>query len=482
VRARYLKPCRNSYEVRLLELRLVADLAVQGAFRVEELEDCGLAPRSSTDPWIHSGLFDSHLHVTWTGETRRRVVAGAFADVESYIEALRQRLCDTPADEILISYGFDEDRWGLRRDDLFARVGARLDPTRKWLLYRVCGHLACASPALLEGMKMASEKRLLDDTEIQRLHARMPAPSRAQLKFDFLEAQRCLLEAGIDTVGDMSLDAALLPAVLELHAENLLQLDYQGVMLDDPQNGAILDAPIYSHNGPRHFEVCHWKRYLDGSFGARTAWLRRPYTDDPTTQGLRLYETQELIAAARGALEKGFALSFHAIGDAALEQLLELSDVLKDEMAALNARAGRPVHRIEHAQLMGDDQLLRLKKLGLWILCVQPHHREADAAFIVQRLGPERTAREAYRLASLVEAALPVSLGSDAPITFFEAGLTLAASNEIPFEDALWRFSEGGRVIHGFCARHISVGSRVWLLEPRAISTSVKAPALPALP
>ncbi|MEO5667242.1 MAG: amidohydrolase family protein [Bdellovibrionota bacterium] len=465
MRVRSLKPLASSFEVRLLDVHLSEDATIKGAFRVESFTDLGIADAEHRAPWIHRGLFDSHLHVTWLGEIERRVIAGHFDDVESYVAALKAELKRIPENETLISYGFDEDRWDLKKDDLLERVGAMLDPSRKWLLYRICGHLACASAGLLSSLGVSSAATLLDDTGIQTLHARMPATSREILKKDFLRAQKKLLESGIDTVGDMSLDEALVPAVIELRDEGHLELEYQGVMLDDTSRGYLKD-PVFS-NGTKPFEIRHWKRYLDGSFGSRTAWLRSPYADDASTVGLQLHETEELISSARAALARGFALSFHAIGDAALEQLLDMSDALKDEMGAMNRKAGRPLHRIEHAQLMGDDQLERLKKLGLWILCIQPYHREADRSFIRRRLGATRFDREAYRLFSLVDAGLPVSLGSDAPITFFEPAKTLEASDSIAEADALWKFSEGGRVIHGFPLRKLEVGTRVWILEPR---------------
>jgi predicted amidohydrolase YtcJ len=454
----------------LAEVTLEADSRVKTARHLVAFRDLGPAPASSRDPWLHAGLFDSHLHLTWIGEIERRVVATSFNDAPAYVRALREKLSATPAEETLISYGFDEDRWNLNKQDLCERVGAQLDPQRKWLLFRVCGHSACASPALLKEAGLDDTRTLIDDTAIHALMAHLPSPTRARLKQDFLRGQELMLEAGITAVGDMSLDHALIPAVKELRDEGRLELDYQGVMIDESGRGAYLEAPIFDAKNGRHFEIRHWKRYLDGSFGSRTAWLREPYDDDAGTKGLRLYETSELIASARAALEKGFALSFHAIGDAALEQLLDMSDALAETMRRMNEVAGFCVHRIEHAQMMGDDQLARLKKLGLWTLCVQPYHRVADGGFIVKRLGRERFERNAYRLGELVAAGLPVSLGSDAPITFYEPAKTLGAAHTLSFEEALWRFSDGARRLHGLAPTKLELGARVWLLEPRATS------------
>ncbi len=466
MRARYLLPRGDSFEVRVADFTLGKDARVVEAFRIEALSDLG--PASSRDeglPWIHAGLFDSHLHLTWIGETERRVVAESFSSLHNYLEALKVFLNLTPRDEILISYGFDEERFGLARDDLRDQVGALLPGDRKWLLYRVCGHLACASPALLGELGLDPKQTLLDDNGIQSLQSRLPAPKRETLKSDFLCAQRKMLAAGITAIGDMSLDEALIPAILELRSEGRVELDYQGVMIDDKKKGGFLETPFLHRDGSRHFEIRHWKRYLDGSFGSRTAWLREPYADGGDAKGLRLHQTEELIASARQALKKGFALSFHAIGDAALEQLIELSAALAHEMRHMNRQAGLNLHRIEHAQLMGDDQLLRLRDLDLWTICVQPYHRVADDSFITKRLGAKRLQTQAYRLDSIIDAGLPLSLGSDAPITFYDPSRTLESCHTLDFAEALWIYTTRGRAVHGLPSRDITLGARVWRLE-----------------
>jgi predicted amidohydrolase YtcJ len=409
------------------------------------------------------------------GELERRVVGYSFQDIDTYIQALLDEVCHLDPQETLVSYGFDEERWGLSKIDFEKKLRAALDPSRKWILYRVCGHSAVCSEAFLEALGLIRSGGMLDDKGIHAIQERLPPPSIEALKQDFLRAQRKLLEAGINAVGDMSLDAYLVQAVVELHDEGLLELDYQGVMLDEPKSGGVLASPLFKHNSQRRFEIRHWKRYLDGSFGSRTAWLRDPYADEAQERGLQLYESKELIEAARAALAKGFALSFHAIGDAALEQIIELSGALKNEMQLANTQAGFRVHRIEHAQLMGDDQLRRLVELDLWTLCMQPYHRVADSIFINKRLGATRAGAQSYRLGSLIIAGLDVSLGSDAPITVFDPIQILESvsshttdSERLGFADALWTYSEGGRCVHGLPLRQIDVNHRVWLLEPRA--------------
>jgi predicted amidohydrolase YtcJ len=115
------------------------------------------------------------------------------------------------------------------------------------------------------------------------------------------------------------------------------------------------------------------KIFTDGALGARTAALKGAYKGGG--KGLLLHtdaELKELIFSAGGVTGR---LAAHAIGDAALEQLL----------AALERLGGaRPAVRIEHAQLITPEQARRAKKLGV-SLCMQPNF-SSDSVCYADRL------------------------------------------------------------------------------------------------
>lgn len=117
------------------------------------------------------------------------------------------------------------------------------------------------------------------------------------------------------------------------------------------------------------------KLFTDGALGARSAALCGRYKGGG--KGLLLHsdaELRELVKAA--AALKGQA-AIHAIGDAALEQLitvLEKTGLPEKDLAV----------RIEHAQLITLAQARRAKKLGL-TLCMQPNF-SGDSVCYADRL------------------------------------------------------------------------------------------------
>lgn len=152
--------------------------------------------------------------------------------------------------------------------------------------------------------------------------------------------------------------------------------------------------------------------FCDGSLGSHTAALHAPYADRPQTSGALRFQTAELAEHLERCIAAGLQAGFHAIGDAAIDQVLDAVD----QVSARIGRAGGAGHRIEHAELVRDPQ--RLAASGL-LASVQPGFDAAwggaDAMY-GRRLGAER-ALGLNRFSELAAAGVPLAFGSDAPVT-----------------------------------------------------------------
>lgn len=152
--------------------------------------------------------------------------------------------------------------------------------------------------------------------------------------------------------------------------------------------------------------------FCDGSLGSHTAALHEPYADRPETTGSLRFATEDVAEHIVRCTAAGLQAGFHAIGDAAVDQVL-------DAVEAAGARLGRPVgagHRIEHAEFVTDPR--RLARSGL-VASVQPCFDAlwgGPARMYAQRLGAERAAR-LNRFAELAAAGVALAFGSDAPVT-----------------------------------------------------------------
>ncbi|MDR1068387.1 MAG: amidohydrolase [Clostridiales Family XIII bacterium] len=136
------------------------------------------------------------------------------------------------------------------------------------------------------------------------------------------------------------------------------------------------------------------KIFLDGALGGRTAALLEPYSDAPDETGVLNFTEEELRAQIRGAYNAGLEVSIHAIGDAAMERVLNAAEAVyplsdEEDPAERLRAAGKRRLRIIHAMVIQEAHIERLKRLPV-ILDVQPGFIDDDAEFAEDRLGPER--------------------------------------------------------------------------------------------
>ena len=147
--------------------------------------------------------------------------------------------------------------------------------------------------------------------------------------------------------------------------------------------------------------------FCDGSIGSHTAGMHQPYQDADTAGYLR-FETAELAEHIVACTEAGLQAGFHAIGDAATDQVVAAMRLAADRLGA--DRVARARHRIEHAELLSD--VPALAGTGL-IASVQPAF---DATWggpdgmYAQRLGTDRASR-LNPLAALAAAGYPAGAG-----------------------------------------------------------------------
>ena len=154
---------------------------------------------------------------------------------------------------------------------------------------------------------------------------------------------------------------------------------------------------------------------VDGAYGEHTAALMEPYTDDPSTRGVLYFTDEELNAFVERAHLAGLQISMHAIGDAAIEQLLNAYE----RVLTLYPKADHR-HRIEHFSLPMPQHIERAARLGV-AAAMQPNFAlmpetgaQDDYQFANARfLGPERAKRRhPYR--TIQDAGILIAGGSDA--------------------------------------------------------------------
>ncbi|RLF04949.1 MAG: amidohydrolase [Thermoprotei archaeon] len=355
------------------------------------------------------GFADAHIHLLGLGASASMLDLRNVESIEELKRLVAEKAAELREGEWILGRGWDhekfkEGRWPTRWD---LDEAAPLNPV---LLIRVCGHVAVANSLALrlagitsstpdppsgiidrEGGKLTG---LLRESAISLVVSKVPeVPAQRVLERAF----KSLVSAGITSVHAMSVNMRELKALAELSAEGGIPVRVRAYITPE----ALGEAQLVSESP--YFRVVGLKVVLDGSFGARTAALREPYSDDPGNYGLLLLDRRRLEEAMRLAERAGLQLATHAIGDRALEELL---NTVKSSERKVNVR-------VEHASLTPPDLLSDMEDLGLGV-AAQPRFIVSDW-WIVRRLGIERC-RWVYAFKSILSRGLILAFSSDAPV------------------------------------------------------------------
>lgn len=259
------------------------------------------------------------------------------------------------------------------------------------------------------------------DYRIRRRYAMLAAPA-AQAQ----AAQRLAAEAA--AFGVTSLQAMLTARPREGAGKAFADFGL-------PVRLRIIDFPLASmdawqrtpdrHQSPMVVEA-GTKWVLDGTPIERLMYLREPYADRPDTRGRLNFSPADLRAFLARALEAGEQPMFHAVGDAAIDELLDALEATGGE----KWKALRP--RIEHGDLMEPAHFDRAKRLGV-VLVQNPSHFMLAPLFKA-RVG-ERISRSAL-VKSAVTAGVPFAIGTDGPLNPY-LNIMFATVNEVNPREAL---------------------------------------------
>ena len=197
-------------------------------------------------------------------------------------------------------------------------------------------------------------------------------------------------------------DWAYLDALIRLRERDDLPLRMRLLVAS-----GLAEPKTMRRTGDDLVEIEGVKFYADGWLGPRTCAVSHPF-EDRADAGLLFLDALTLARRAEPFAADGWTVATHAIGDRAIESVLDAYEFVYGSDCA----AARP--RIEHAQVLRRDLVDRMADMGVTV-CIQPGFAHSDAATATAALGEARM-ESAYRWELLLEAGVPVLTGSDFPI------------------------------------------------------------------
>lgn len=363
------------------------------------------------------GFIDTHVHFLWTALSLAALDVSSAHDHPALQVIIKQAVAERHPGEMILGVGFTEyplDALG------FSPIIDALDavaPDNPVYLMGVTGHASAVNSCALElldlpervpGVKRDATGRpnglLADEANslaVQGFSENFGAKAEADQML--APAVEKALSVGLTTIhaleggtpGDDETVAEFLAAMPSLPLRFVLY--YQTMDVDK-----VLKLGLPRIGG------CI---LLDGDIGPRTAALTEPYADDPECYGT-LYHTQDQVNAfVLEAHKAGLQIALHGVGDAAVEQALNAYEAAQRARPRDDHR-----HRIEHCEVIREDQIQRAQWLGV-ALAIQPpvNHYWPHTDFIPS-LG-EKRAWKASPVRTLVRPGLLVAGGSDSTVT-----------------------------------------------------------------
>jgi predicted amidohydrolase YtcJ len=170
-------------------------------------------------------------------------------------------------------------------------------------------------------------------------------------------------------------------------------------------------AGVMPFDGDALMRVAGWKIVTDGSNQGFTGRQREPYyTRD--TLGIYYVDPADLREQVLDRARRGWPLSLHGNGDAAIDSILDAVENARDE--GVDVRALRC--RIEHCSILHDEQIERMRSLGIVPSFLINHVHYWGHVMRDEVFGPEKV-QLLDRCRSVEDAGLSWVNHTDAPVS-----------------------------------------------------------------
>lgn len=370
---------------------------------------------------VFPGFTDSHIHLLKYGLSLHTIDLSGATKSEC-LQRVAQKASETPVGKWIIGHGWDQNNWqdGFgTKDDLDAiSLQHPIYLTHKSLHCAWLNSLALRLSGIDDkredppgGTILRDEKDnpvgILLERAMELVDGIIPEQNSGDVELALRSAQQSLNALGITAVHDFD-PWTVYTTLGEMAQNNTISLR---VTKGIPENhlDQVISAKYKSGFGNDWVRIGWLKLFADGALGPQTAAMIGPYLSSDN-YGMLLLNLENIYKYGEKSLSAGIAMAVHAIGDQANQVVLQAYEKLSQKsMLSIPALPSR----IEHVQLLAQDDFQRLGELGV-VASMQPIHAVSDKE-MAQAYWGDRCQR-AYAWRSILENNTHLIFGSDAPV------------------------------------------------------------------
>lgn len=416
------------------------------------------------------GFNDAHVHVWKMGHLLTTMLdvrgVSSISTLKSSIQEFSESL---PEGAWFMGRGYNEALMDEKRHPTKADLDAIL-PDRPAYLIRTCAHIAVVNSKALELANITTNTEpppggiierdeqgeatgILHETALGLVFNHIPEPTAEEYEAMLQTAMQHQLTLGITSATDPGVLPGILKVYHEMDARGALPIRLNIMAIRRPDGGTET-LPLPKQHVSNHLRVDSIKFFADGGLSGATSALSVNYRHKED-KGVVRFEYDELLELSRDAHLAGLRIGTHAIGDVAIQTVL-------DVYASLYDLAAGQRHRIEHLGLPDAKDLRRAAALGVIAVPQTVFINSLGPNF--RRYLPDSLLPQCYPVRAMLDAGITVALSSDAPVVKDDnpllgiqaailrrdiEGELVAAEQAITAEEALYAFTMGGAIASG---------------------------------
>ena len=371
---------------------------------------------------IMPGFNDSHIHIWKVGNLKTFMLdVRGVNSKEEMLQLLKTYNEQNPHLKWITARGFNEAAWEDKSMPTKLDLD-KLSTDKPIYLIRTCAHIAVCNSKALELAEINPQTKapeggtinigadgepngIITETALGLVTNKIPPYSKEDLKIMIRACRAEMYSYGITAATDPAADPLLIEAYKEMNEANELgfRLNILPIILPDGSNEPF---PIPSKFNSDFLNINTVKFFADGGLSGQTAALKRRYKNSNEQGILRLNKTQ-YIDLCRQCMINGLGVATHAIGDAAIEMVIEVYAELNNEFPLL-------IKRIEHLGLPEKKHLEAMEVNN--IACnMQTIFLDELGKNFIQYLD-EDYLEQCYPVRSVLDNNILMALSSDAPV------------------------------------------------------------------
>ncbi|MEM8664974.1 MAG: amidohydrolase, partial [Pseudomonadota bacterium] len=381
------------------------------------------------------GLNDAHMHLIPYGLGIGQVdlSPSTISTLDELLGALKTRAAQTPPGEWIVGRGYDHFELDVKRHPHRTELDAAVPDHPVWIV-RTDGHIGVANSMGLEMAGITDDTPspeggliervngvttgLLAETAREIMVEALPKASVEELVDAIDRAGHDLLSYGITSIMEAAVGLhhgwTEMQAYMAAKRAGRLPVRTFATLMGDKNRNVVNDAyqaGLVTGYGDEMLRIGPVKIFTDGSAGGRTAAMTKPYLGGGDNDlGILCLPDAELDAMVLDAHRKGYRMAIHAIGDAAIEQVLNALEAALHDTPDDTRR-----HRIEHCGWLRPEQMDRM---------VAHHILPAPQPTFIYYFGDlylslveEERANASYPMRTWMDRGLYPSASTDCPVT-----------------------------------------------------------------